>query len=194
MLMVLSMSSLRHRAKKREKKTVDLPRELEARIERIKDPRRDRRAQFVEDVLGFLRDLAEKYSKIDRERGKKLILAFNDLEHWWYSDLDYFTSKTVRIDGKDLITIYGKVLSSETYEFPSSYLFSGLASGTLFYNSLFFLEEGVLYFIEQLSSIKHELESKGSSKAVIIEIENDLNKLEEILDKTRALEKGYYVS
>lgn len=174
---------MRRVAKKKtgKKFTLDLPKDIESKI--VDDPRIDRRARFVKEVLGFLRDLVEKYSKIDSERARKMSLVISDLEHWWNKDLEYFNSKTLIIGDKKLVSFFGKVLDSETFVIPSTYLFSGLASITLFFNSLSYLKFGIEWFIELINDIKYDLENKGAPRELIAEIDKDLSKLEELLNK-----------
>jgi hypothetical protein len=179
---VMSIGLRRVAKKKTGKKfTLDLPKDIESKI--VDDPRIDRRARFVKEVLGFLRDLVEKYSKIDSERARKMSLVISDLEHWWNKDLEYFNSKTLIIGDKKLVSFFGKVLDSETFVIPSTYLFSGLASITLFFNSLSYLKFGIEWFIELINDIKYDLENKGAPRELIAEIDKDLSKLEELLNK-----------
>jgi len=210
--------SLKRETKKKAKKKITSvlpPKEIGSKI--ADDPRRDHRARFVEEVLGFLRDLAGKYIKIDSERTRKMFLtinglehwwdleyldseidservlkmflAINDLEHWWNKDLEYFDSKILTIGDKKLVTFFGKVLDSETFEVPSTYLFSGMVSLSLFFNSLSYLKFGIELFIELINDIKYDLENKGAPRELIVEINKDLSKLEELLRKYSDIEK-----
>jgi hypothetical protein len=170
------------------KVTLDLPKKVKLKI--ADDPRRDHRARFVEEVLDFLRDLVWKYGEIDSERARKMSLAISDLEHWWSEDLDYFDSKALIIGDKKLVTVFGKVLNSETFELPSTYLFSGLASIASFFNSLSYLKSGIELFIELINDIKYDLESRGAPRKLVAEINRDLNKLEGLLHECKRVMEG----